>query len=311
MIRATPDQVPINEESDTISRRHSRLFAAVIGMAALLLSVGLAVPADAASDSDVATALATAMEAAHFPEPLVQTAPTTVAEDEALLRALPVYERRSEPDDFGALTAFLSRYPHSGWAPALLTNLGILYLHYGYFSRALAAWHAAWEQGKNATGRKARALVDGAVSDLAELDASLGHEMQLAALFKEIGNRPISGSATEAVQNAAEELALSKKPAYGHLFICGPLALRSLMLALGASPKSVNFLQWYRAGPTGTNLAEVSDLADRAKFPHRLIYREPGQKVPLPAIVHWKVGHFAAIVGKGNGRYHVEDPVFP
>lgn len=27
--------------------------------------------------------------------------------------------------------------------------------------------------------------------------------------------------------------------------------------------------------------------------------------------MHWKVGHFAAIVGKVNGRYHVKDPVFP
>ncbi|WP_210240178.1 hypothetical protein, partial [Mesorhizobium sp. M2E.F.Ca.ET.154.01.1.1] len=41
-----------------------------------------------------------------------------------------------------------------------------------------------------------------------------------------------------------------------------------------------------------------------------LILREPGQAVPVPSIVHWKVGHFAAIVGQANGRYHVRDSVF-
>lgn len=30
----------------------------------------------------------------------------------------------------------------------------------------------------------------------------------------------------------------------------------------------------------------------------------------MPAIVHWKVGHYAAIVGEENGRYHVQDPTF-
>jgi YD repeat-containing protein len=96
-----------------------------------------------------------------------------------------------------------------------------------------------------------------------------------------------------------------------HLFLCGPRALSSLLLARGAKFEQVSFLQWYRASPRGTNLAEVGRLADKANFPHRFVFRKPGQPVPVPSIVHWKVGHFAAIVGKANGRYEVEDPVFP
>lgn len=287
------------------------LFAVAMGIVApLLLQVVVAAPVSAAAGPNVAESPAAAIRAAHFAEPLVATAPTTPAEDLALVRAVAAYEHRTRADDFGSLTAFLAKHPHSGWAAALLTNLGLSYLHYGYFSRALDAWQAAWQEGQDATGPQARALVAGAAGDLARLEASFGQQKRLAALLHQMAGRPVSGSATEAVQAAAEELSLARKDPR-HLFLCGPMALRSLMLALGARFQQVDFLAWYRAGPNGTNLAEVGKLADKARLHYRLIFRKPGQKVPVPAIVHWQVGHFAAIVGAANGRYHVADPVFP
>ena len=83
------------------------------------------------------------------------------------------------------------------------------------------------------------------------------------------------------------------------------------MLAQGASVEQVESLQWYRASPNGTSLAEIGQLAKDRKFASRPVFRSPGQPVPIPAVVHWKVGHFAAITGAANGRFHVEDPVFP
>ena len=32
--------------------------------------------------------------------------------------------------------------------------------------------------------------------------------------------------------------------------------------------------------------------------------------VPLPAIVHWRVNHYAAVVAFVDGRYEVKDPTF-
>lgn len=226
-----------------------------------------------------------------------------------MAQAVASYEGRSDPDDFGSLLAFLAKYPHSGWNSALLTNLGLAYLHSGYFSRALDAWQAAWREGRNASEPHARALVDRAVGELARLEAALGHFDDLSALFDELGERKVSGSATEAIQVAREELVLAAKDPR-HLFLCGPTALMSLMLAQGSPFQQVSFLQWYRASANGTNLAEVGRLADKAHYAHRLIFREPGQPVPIPAIVHWKVGHFAAVVGEANGRYEIKDPVF-
>jgi YD repeat-containing protein len=249
------------------------------------------------------------IRAARFGEPLVATAGTKPEEDFALAQALSTYEQRVKPDDVSSLTAYLVDHPHSGWAPALLINIGLSDLHYGYFSRAIEAWQKAWIEGRHAEEPQARALVDRAVGELARLYAELGHVERLAALFEDIGDRAVTGSATEAVQVAREILLLVDKDPR-HLFICGPLALQSLLLAQGAAFEQVSFLQWYRAGPRGTNLAEVAGMAEKAKFEHRIIFRATGQ-VPVPAIVHWKVGHFAAIVGKDNGRYHVRDAVFP
>jgi RHS repeat-associated protein len=292
------------------ARKRLTLFAARIGAAILLLSSLFNFAASAQADgSALAPAVTAEIKVAHFAEPIIATAPTTPEEDQALLQALLAYQQRAKPDDVSSLAAFLALYPNSGWAPALLTNLGLSHLHYGYFSKAGDAWREAWATGKSASDPHARALVDRAVGELARLYASLGQNDKLAALFDEIGDRPITGSATEAVQTAREELSQAKKNPK-HLFLCGPLALQSLMLAEGSKYDQVSFLQWYRASPNGTNLAEVGMLADKAKFSHRLIFREPGQPVPMPAIVHWKVGHFAAIVGEANGLYDVKDPVF-
>ena len=276
---------------------------------ALLTSAPDAVRSARAEAEPATGMLADAIRTAHFSEPLIKTAATSEAEDQAFLQALVGHAQRLTLEDVSNLTGYLSRYPHSGWASALWTNLGLSYLHEGYFSRALDAWQKAWAEGKSASDPRAKALVDRAVGELARLEASLGHNTELAALFDDIGERPISGSATEAVQVAREELSQSRKDPE-HLFICGRLALQSLMLAEGAKPEQLSFLQWYRAGSNGTNLAEVGRLADQAKFSYDLVSRDPQQPVPVPAVVHWKVGHFATILGESNGRYHIHDPVF-
>jgi len=205
---------------------------------------------------------------------------------------------------------FLSRHPHSGWSTALWTNVGLSYLHDGYFSRAIDAWQKAWAEGQDASSPEARVLVDRAVGELASLDASLGRTDDLTALFGQIGPRPVSGPATESIQTAREMLTLVKVDPR-HLFNCGPLALRALLLSQNVSADKLNYLQFYNAGSDGTTLAELGGLADRLKFDYRLIHRTPDETIPVPSVVHWKVGHFAAIVGKKNGRYHVEDAVFP
>ena len=268
-------------------------------------ALGTAAPGQETSSAQIEAGLA----AANFAEPLVAAGPTTPAEDEALLQAAGSYDQRRDPDDFSSLTGFLAAYPHSGWRVAVLANLGIDYLHYGYFSRAIDAWEAAWSAGKGAADRRARALVDRAIGELLRLHAGLGHQDRLAVLLEDVGERPLSGSATEMVQYARDTLWVMRTDPR-HLYLCGPTALKMLMLAQHATLDQVRFLNQVRAGPKGTSLNEVAQLADQAKVPFEPVFRNPGEKVPVPSIVHWRVGHFAAIVGEADGRFYLRDPTF-
>jgi len=250
-----------------------------------------------------------AIRVAGFAEPLARAGATTPTEDAALSNALSTYRARIAPDDIRSLTTFLAHYPHSGWAPAIYANLGFAYLHDGYFSMAIDALQQAWALGKRANNPRAKAVVDRAGSELAALYASLGQMQNLSNLFDDMGDRAIAGSATELIQQAHEQLALANKDPR-HLFNCGPVALRLIILSRDAHNRQADRLQYYRAGSNGTNLAELEQLAGKAKFTSRVVYRQPGQAVPVPSIVHWKVGHYGAILGRANGRYHVQDPVF-
>jgi hypothetical protein len=226
-----------------------------------------------------------------------------------LASALVRYDQRRQIDDLSALTGFLAQHPHSGWRVALLLDLGLAWKHYGYLSRAIDAWEAAWREGKMATGPYRRALVDRAVGELVLLHAELGHVAWVATLLRAIGDRPVTNPGQQWVQIARETLWVMQNDPK-HLFLCGPMALKFLLQAnAAATPEQVRFLDRYRAGPKGVSLAEVSRLAAEAKVRYVPVFRRPDQPLPAPAIVHWKIGHFAAILGEKNGGYRVRDPV--
>jgi hypothetical protein len=289
-------------------RRSSMARICALGLAAVLLVAATAASAAAWSKPPAAAGIAAELTAAHLPEPLIATGATSAAEDAAVLVAARRFETRRNADDFSALTGFLAAYPKSAWRMAVLTDLGLVYRHYGYLSRALDAWQQAWREGKDATGVPARALVDRAVGELVRLDAELGHKDQLAALLTEIGNRPVSGPGTELVQSGRDTLWIMQTEPR-HLYNCGPLALKMLMLAQHASEGQVSFLGRVPAhGLKGTSLAEVAALAKRVQVALEPVFRKPGETVPVPAIAHWRVGHFAAIVGERNGRFEISDP---
>jgi RHS repeat-associated protein len=82
-----------------------------------------------------------------------------------------------------------------------------------------------------------------------------------------------------------------------------------MLLAHGTSVEEAGSLDWYHATPRGTNLAQLAQLAAQKQLDSRLVFRKPGEVIPKLAVIHWKLGHFAAIVGAQNGRIHVIDPV--
>ena len=289
---------------------HAKTLAGILfAVQATLLTTGLAAAGTAPEAPPAAIEPAAFATQARFPEPLIATAPSAPAEDQELTDALARYDRREKSDDFSALTSIVERFPHSPWRMALLLDLGLEYEHYGYFSRALDAFEGAWREGKDAVGAYQKPLVDRAIGELALLHAQLGHEDRVKALLAEIGDRPLSNPGGQFAQTARETLSVMENDPK-HLYLCGPAALKSLMMENPATtPEQVQFVITYRASPKGVSLAELARLASEAKVSLAPVFRKPDQPVPVPSIVHWKLGHYAAILGRENGGYRIKDPV--
>jgi len=247
-------------------------------------------------------------------ESLIATGPTTPDEDARLDAAIAAFKAPSESaGDFADMampfTAFLAAYPRSAWRSAIQTNLGLGYYRAGYFGRAIAAWNDAWRSGQAATTPEGKALVDRAVGELARMHARVGHAKELEALFASLAARPVSGPATEMVTGAHEGMWMFRNDP-GKAYLCGPMAVKSLLTTLHAPASKIEEVDRERSGPRGYSLTQVSALAERLGVHHRLIYRAPGEPVPVPSIVNWSVNHYATIVSEQDGRYHVQDPTF-
>lgn len=285
-------------------------------LAVLVSTFGSALNATPASSSSVSLAAATLSPIAQrlrtvalFEEPLVPSKTTTIEEDQALAAAVESYKRQKNFDDFRVFEDFLSSHSDSGWRVSLLTNLGLANYHYGYFSKAISAWEDAWREGRDIEEYDAKVAVDRAIGELLRMHARLGHSDRLAKLFEEMGNRSVTGPATEAYTGAKEGLwVMQNEP--GIAYLCGPKALKNILLFEKKSPEEIGFLDKVRSSPKGVTLAEVGKLAKQANQPFSLVHREGNSPIPLPALVHWKVNHFAAIVEERDGRYHVQDPTF-
>ncbi len=251
------------------------------------------------------------LRARVFAEPLVPVgSSTSPAENKALAKALLDYLSRGGGDTTEPIETFLKSHPATPWRAALLTDLGIVYRDTGYFSRALAAWEEAWALGKSAEAPNARAIADRALGELLALNSGLGRSETIEALLAEARTRDVRGSASEKVAEATQNLWLMKNRPEAS-FRCGPYALNSVLRAMAAdSYKPNQAISDYPSTTKGTSLAEIDNLANKAGMSLQMAKRAPGAEVLLPAVVHWKAGHFAAIVKHEGDRYLVQDPTF-
>jgi len=120
-----------------------------------------------------------------------------MAENRALAVAMTRFAERTQPEDVSALHRFLESQPDSPWRMAVLVNLGILHYQACRFSETFPAWEEAWRLGKNAVDPRAKALVDRAIGELIKMNARVGRMDRLETLFAELGDRPLTGSASE------------------------------------------------------------------------------------------------------------------
>ncbi len=267
-----------------------------------------------------------------FEEPLVPIGgEPSAADNAALATALLGYANRSGPDEFSSLTGFLEGYPKSPWRAALLTGLGLEYYNTAHYSLALEAWANGWSLARDATDARGKAIADRAAGELAFMYARLGMMTELETLLKSVENRVFVGSATEKITGAREGLwSMQNKPEVS--FKCGPFALQRILLSnqnLTSSPTNA-LMEIFNSASTqkGFSLPQVAELSKKVGINYEMAFRGPltpslspsdGERVAagrvrgdfiIPSVVHWRVGHYAALVRQEGDRYLLEDPTF-
>lgn len=251
-----------------------------------------------------------------FAEPLVPVAPTTAQENRALAQAVLAYrdavEQAGAPDAVVPLLSFLSAHPASPWKPALQLNLGIIYRRTGHFSKALSTWQEGWRDSQRLSDPRGRRVANAILARLSQIEAYLGRKELLQPLLTSIKNRPVGGTAAQLITDSHTGLfEMLYEP--GISFRCGPLALRRILTYRNPSPSasSLRTLDQTPSTPHGLSLTMVQRIAAKAGMRYQMAFRKPGSAVILPAVAHWNVGHYAALVDQdSNGRYVVQDTTF-
>jgi hypothetical protein len=247
---------------------------------------------------------------AVFEEPLLPVPGTSSdVETEALALAF-----RAESDGgpgIEALARFTEAYPQSRWAPGIHLNLGGISYYTGYFQDALAHWKAAWELAKPGEDGISQQIANQALAEYARMNARLGRTAELEELLKEAEARTFMGDARVKIGGAAEGLwTMQHRPSVA--FLCGPYALSNVAMALkpDSAEKATAFVEKLQSPVTGFSISEVHRMSAELGLELQIARREPGAPVIIPAVVHWKLGHFGALVRESGAGFLLQDPTF-
>lgn len=245
-----------------------------------------------------------------FEEPLIPIWGEPTAEENAVLaNAVTAFSNRRERDDFSAFERFLNSPVAYSWYPAVLCALGSEYYHTGHYSKALDAWEEVWLWTQFEQGGRGKTLADRAVGELARMHARIGGFERLESIFEEMGERLMSGSSTERIAGAKQAYWLMmNKPEIA--FRCGPLALYAVRRSIDPSPNSLRLFLDSASTQKGFSLKQLADLANEANFDSRMAKRAEGAEFAVPSVIHWNVGHYAALLKRQGDLFWVVDPTF-
>src|SRR6185437_7582672 len=149
------------------------------------------------------------------------------------------------------------------------------------------------------------------VARLSQLEAYLGRKELLQPLLGSIHSRAIGGTSAQLIVDSQTGLFdMEHQPEVS--FRCGPLALKRILYHNSATPllPAVEVLDQAHSTPNGLALSAVRTIANKAGMHYQMAFRTPGAAVIMPAVAHWKVGHYAAVVDRADGRYLIQDTTF-
>jgi RHS repeat-associated protein len=244
-----------------------------------------------------------------FSGPIVSIGKTTSAENSDLAQALLNYRNRQDPDDASAIENFLQQHPGSSRYISLSAGLAAHYRSTSQFSKALAQWQQIWSSGKDIADVNGCQIVDQAVGEWATLLVTLGRKSELTALLQGLKGRELHGAAAVRIADAESAIwQMEQQPK--KTFKCGPYSLSRIQNALDPhTPMHTEVLN-EPSTTNGTSLYQNWLLAQKMGLKYQMARRQAGAEIPLPAMVHWKLGHFSALIKMQGGYYRIEDPTF-
>lgn len=245
-----------------------------------------------------------------FDEPLIPIGGRpTEEENSALANALVGYAGRTNLEDFSSLTGFLTHFPQSPWDGSLLLHLGVEYYNFGYYSKALNAWEHSWRGCEHVSDPKSMTQADRALGELARMYSKLGRMRELSALLESTKDRPLYGPATQLISAAKQGLwMMQHRPEVS--FRCGPLALDRILSHSDPTRAANPLVEQSKSTTNGFSLFQVAGLSRELGMDYQLAFRSPGASLIVPAVVNWKVGHYAALAQRDGARFLVQDSTF-
>lgn len=289
----------------------SRPLLQFLVITALVAQDGALSAAPGTETPDVASKSMGSLAAGRFSRhPLVPVGQPDARETKDLETALSSFGARTSRDDVQAITTFLDLHPQSAWRASLLADLGEEYYHTGHFSKALAAWEEVWRE-RNSRGQSAvlPLPIQRAAAALANLYARLGRMETLRHMLTELEGTQLMGEFASEVKRASDGLwTMDHKPEIA--FRCGPLALDRIRSWGNRTNICHPLIFKSKSTTNGICLLDVANLARDLEMHYQIAFRKPGSAILLPSVVHWKVGHYAALVREANGLYQAQDPTF-
>jgi RHS repeat-associated protein len=208
------------------------------------------------------------------------------------------------------LEQFLEKCPQSPWAASLHYDYASFCRRTGRTTKALEQFESAWELVKNDTTLQGRRLGGAILGNWADLLSSLGRVEELKELIAEgdlwhFGN-PRDRNKFQGAKNSYYLMQKHPQMAYR----CGTFALKAVGEKLQSASGSLEKLVEEPSPTNGFSMAALADLAKKYGLNLVPVRRTRGRDLVVPSVVHWRQNHYAAILGKQDDLYLVNDPTF-
>ncbi|NNM52275.1 MAG: RHS repeat protein, partial [Pseudomonadales bacterium] len=244
-----------------------------------------------------------------FVEPLIPFGAPSSQEHHDLMQAVSAYRAGHQSLHVQPLTTFLAQHPHSPYRVALWANIGLAQAQAHDIDDALTAWQRAADAVPSETlTSDQHALADRVTGRRLQVLSELGQVQPLQQLLTQVGNRPLRGDA-DAMRTVAHEALWQIQHEPSTALRCGWVALREVLAQMQAPANLLHHLDQQPAHTYGTSLADLAQQAKKDGYPMAMVYRQPGQPLPAPSVMHLSLGHFAAVLAIHGDQVLVSDAV--